>query len=401
VSIDTVAVDTVHNIDRRALMAQTFAEQFGRAPTAWVRAPGRVDLMGSHTDYNLGYVMTMTVDRDIWIALAPRDDGHVRVASLNLVGESTFALGDTSRDAAHPWTNYVRGVAVELVQAGHPLRGFDGLIHSTVPLGSGLSSSAALEMAAATAFQVMGGFNLDPVEMARLGQRAENHFVGVNCGILDQFSSAMGQEGAAVLLDCRTVLGGSVPIAPGIAVVICDTKSERHLKGTEYSERRAQCEEGVARLQAWLPEIEALRDVTLEEFESLESSLPSVVARRCRFIIEENARVLALAEALPTGDRAQLAALFASSWVGARDLYEILAPAMEAMHAAAQASPGLIGIRQAGGGFGGCLVALVEEAQAPAFATATAAAYEVATDITPALFSVVATAGAGLLAERA
>ncbi len=380
-------------------MAQAFADHFGRAPTAWVRAPGRVDLMGSHTDYNLGFVMTMTVDRDIWIALAPRADWRVRLLSLNLAGEGEFALDAITRDETHPWTNYVRGVAVELVQAGHALAGFDALIHSTVPLGSGLSSSAALEMAAATAFQAMGGFTLDPVEMARLGQRAENRFVGVNCGILDQFSSAMGQAGAALLLDCRTVTGASVPIAPGIAVVICDTKSERHLMGTEYSERRAQCEEGVVRLRTWLPQIEALRDVTLAQFAAHEDDLPPVVARRCRFIIEENTRVLALAEALPVGDRAQLASLFAASWAGARDKYEILSPAMVAMHDAAGSRPGLIGVRQAGGGFGGCLVALVEEAQTEAFAAATAEAYLAATGITPAIYTVAAAAGAGLLAD--
>lgn len=393
-------MNSTQQTTRRDQMTQAFCARFGRAPTAWVRAPGRVDLMGSHTDYNLGFVMTMTVDRDIWIALAPRADGYVRVASLNLPGESTFGLDSIAHDVDTPWTNYVRGVAVELVQAGYSLHGFDALIHSTVPTGSGLSSSAALEMATATAFQVMGGFTLDPVEMARLGQRAENRFVGVNCGILDQFSSAMGRAGAAVLLDCRTVSGGSVPIAPGIAVVICDTKAERHLKGTEYSERRAQCEEGVARLQAWLPDIQALRDVPLDEFAALENALPSVVARRCRFIIEENARVLALAEALPAGNRTRLRALFAASWAGARDQYEILAPAMEAMQAAALPCPGLIGIRQAGGGFGGCLVALVEEPQAAAFAAATATAYAVATGMTPAIFSVAATAGAGLLAEE-
>lgn len=389
----------IHNA-RRAQMVQSFGEMFGRTPSAWVRAPGRVDLMGSHTDYNLCFVMTMTVDRDIWMALAPRDDRRVRVASLNLKGQGDFALDAIARDAAHPWTNYVRGVAVELAQAGYTLTGFDALIHSTVPLGSGLSSSAALEMATAVAFQTMGDFMLDPVEMARLGQRAENRFVGVNCGILDQFSSAMGQTGAALLLDCRTVTGASVPIAPDVSVVICDTKSERHLMGTEYSERRAQCEEGVARLRTWLPTIEALRDVDLVCFAEHEAALPPVVARRCRFIIEENARVLALADALPAGDRAQLAALFVASWRGARDKYEILAPAMVAMHDAAADSPGLIGIRQAGGGFGGCLVALVEKAQAGAFAVATAAAYQAATGIRPAVFTVAAAAGAGLLTER-
>ena len=274
--------------ERRTLVSQQFTAHFGRPPSVWARAPGRVDLMGSHTDYNLGYVMTMTVDRDIWIAAAPRTDRKVAIYSLNLPGGGLFALDQIERDNVTPWTNYVRGVAKVLQEAGWSLQGFDGLIHSTVPLGSGLSSSAAMEMATAVTLQSVGGFVLDPVEMALLGQRAENHFVGVNCGILDQYSSALGRAGCALLLDCRDLTSRALPIAAGISVVICDTRAERNLAGTEYAERRAQCEEGVRLLRQFYPTIQALRDVSIDQFVAHEEDLPSVVARRCRFIIEEN-----------------------------------------------------------------------------------------------------------------
>ena len=257
---------------------------------------GRVDLMGSHTDYNQGYVMTMTVDRDTWMAARPREDGRMSVYSLNVEGGGEFSLDDIEHDREAPWTNYVRGVATVLQETGYDLRGFDGLVHSTIPFGSGLSSSAAIEMATAVAFRLAGGFEIDAVEMALLGQRAENEFVGVPCGILDQYSSALGLEGCSLLLDCRDLSSRAVPIAEGIAVVICDTRAERNLAGTEYRSRRAQCEEGVRILQGAYPEISALRDVSMAQFEAGAADLPDVVAKRCRFIVEENQRVLDLAE---------------------------------------------------------------------------------------------------------
>lgn len=385
--------------ERKEAVTARFLERYGRPPVFWSRAPGRVDLMGSHTDYNMGHVMTMTIDRDTWIAAAPRDDGQVAVLSMNVTGGGAFSLDHITADPLWPWTNYIRGMAGVLRDEGCALRGWDGLIHSTVPFGSGLSSSAAMEMAAAITFQQVGGFSLDPVRAALLGQQAENHFVGVNCGILDQYSSAMGQAGCALLLDCRSLASRAVPMADGIQVVICDTRAERHLAGTEYGERRAQCEEGVRIFRGLGYDIAALRDLSIEVFERHESGLPGVVASRCRFIIEENQRVLDLSAALSQGDRPALGRLYAASFAGARDLYQISAPAMEAMVDAMLGAPGVIGARQAGAGFGGCMVALVEQAQVSRFAGAVGEAYAARTGIEPSVYPVCPSTGAGALEE--
>ncbi len=382
---------------RKARLSAAFAEAYGGRPQVWSRAPGRVDLMGSHTDYNMGYVMTMTVDMDTWIAARPRAGGRVRVRSLNVAGESEFSLDDIRRDEAVPWSNYVRGMALVMQEAGHALQGFDGLIQSTVPFGSGLSSSAALEMATAVTFQQVSGFTLDPPAMALLGQKAENSFVGVNTGILDQYSSAMGRAGCALLLDCRALTSEDVRIAEGLGVVICDTRAQRSLAGSEYDDRRAQCETAVAFMQRQDPAVQALRDVRLAAFAAAEGAMPAVAARRGRFIIEENRRVRDLAPALREGDRAALAALCAASYRGARDLFEIGAPAMEAMMGAMLSAPGVAGARQAGAGFGGCMVALVEEEAVGRFRRHVEAHYLAATGTAARTFAVTAVAGAGVV----
>lgn len=384
---------------RQGFVVNAFRQRRGTAPTMWGRAPGRVDLMGSHTDYNQGYVMTMTLDRDTWLAARPRTDRRVHITSLNLEGGCEFSLDsiehETDEDAA--WTNYVRGVANVLQNAGYTLAGFDGLIHSIVPLGSGLSSSAALEMAVAMVFQGVSGFRLNGVEMARLGQHAENQFVGVNCGILDQYSSAMGREGCALLLDCQTLTHHDVPIHGDLQVVICDTKAPRNLIGTEYADRRRQCEEGVRLLQQRQPAISSLRDVSLEFFERYAQDLPAVVAKRCRFIIEENVRVLALRGALARGDTQTLHQLFHGSYVGARDGYEIGAPAMDAMMDAMEHGPGVVAARQAGAGFGGCMVALVAQPRVEQFVSTVAEVYASKTTVQPSIYPVRAAPGASLL----
>ncbi|MCO6450554.1 MAG: galactokinase [Caldilineales bacterium] len=383
--------------ERRRMMESAFVRRFGGAPTVWTRAPGRVDLMGSHTDYNEGFVLTMSIDRDTWIAARPRTTGRVAIYSMNLEGGSVFPLDNIDHDDTHPWTNYVRGVAKILSDLGYELTGFDGMVHSTVPFGSGLSSSAAIEMATAVMFRRLGDFNLDPVSMALVGQRAENDFVGMNCGILDQYSSALGQEATAILLDCRHLNHQTASIPPGVAVVICDTKAHRELTGSEYGERRAQCEEGVHILQQFYPDISALRDVSSEQLSAHAESLPPVVERRCRFIIQENQRVLDLARALSENDRPRMGRLMSESFAGARDLYEIVVPEMEAMMDAISAAPGFIGGRGAGAGFGGCLVALVDAARTDEFIASASESYPQKTGLRPDIYPVRAAAGAGNL----
>jgi galactokinase len=386
---------------REALISAAFVERYGGPPTSWYRAPGRVDLMGSHTDYNDGHVLTMTVDRDTWLAVRPRTDGRVAIASLDLPGEAEFGLHAIPHDPEVPWTDYVRGAAAVLSDMDRQLVGFDGLLHSTVPFGSGLSSSAAIEVATLLAFAGVGGFRLESVELALLGQRAENEFVGVNCGILDQYTSVLGTAGHALLLDCRDLSSRSVALVPHLAVIICDTRAERQLAATGYGERRAQCEAGVALLRAHDLGIRALRDVSPTLLEAHEAELPPEVARRCRFIVEEEQRVLDLAEALPLGDPTALASLFDTSWAGANHLYEIGAPAMTAMHEAMASAPGLIARRQAGAGFGGCLVALVQREAVPDFGPFVERAYTTATGIVPSIFAVEAAPGAGPLSVGA
>ena len=378
--------------NRRERVSQVFQQRFQAAPTVWARAPGRVDLMGSHTDYNLGYVLTLPIGRDAWIAARPRADRMVRMYSVNLDAESRFTLDGIQPDADQRWSNYLRGVAAVLQGEGYALRGFDGVLHGTVPISSGLSSSAALECVTAVVFQALGGWTLDAVRMALLCQRAENQFVGVNCGILDQYTSCLGQAGCALLLDCRDLSSRPVTLAPGLQVVICDTRSKRELAGSEYGTRRAQCEQG-----AQLLGVRALRDVTPAAFEPAAARLPAEVAKRCRFIVEENARVLQLAGALAEGDRAAIRQLMADSFRGACELFEIGAPAMHAMLDAIRSAPGVIGARQAGAGFGGCLVAIVERPQVESFTQAVGAAYFRQTQIQPEVYAVEAAAGAGLL----
>jgi len=386
------SADWVMHAEARAeRVAARFREKFTGEPELWARAPGRVDLMGSHTDYNRGFVLTLPISRDTWIAARRRDDAKVRVHSMNLDDDDEFGLGDIAPISGSRWCNYVRGVAATLRNEGLALTGCDAVVHSTVPVEAGLSSSAALECALATVFEALGGWRLTPERKALLCQKAENEFVGVQCGILDQYSSCLGREGCALLLDCRDLSTRAVWIADGIRIVVCNTMSQRRLSGGEYAQRRAECERGAAILG-----VSALRDVTPEMLAAGRSELPERVAKRCEFIAAESARAESLAVALTEGDRPAVARLCAESFAGARDLYEICSPAMMDMMDAMLAAPGVIGARQAGAGFGGCMVALVDSTLTDTFRAAVLEAYRSTTQVVAEIYPVEAAPGAAV-----
>jgi galactokinase len=356
-----------------------------------------VDLMGSHTDYNEGFVMTLPINREMWILARPRDDGRVRMFSLNMESEICFDAKNPESGKLKDWGVYVQGVVVELHKAGYPLTGCDAVVHGTVPLSSGLSSSAALEAAVASLFEQLGAFTLDPVDKAKLTQKAENNWVGVNCGILDQYSSILGERHKTLVLDCRSLTHRYADVPQDLQIVICNTNAPRNLSGSEYGDRRAQCEQGTAYFADRDPSVKALRDVTLERFEEHEAELPELVARRSRFIIEENARVGQLAEALERDNRNDIESAMAASFAGCRDLFEISIPAMEAMFDAMHTGPGVVGCRQTGAGFGGCMVAIVEKAYVKEFCDHTAEAYQPSTGLSPEIYPIRTADGAGVL----
>ena len=314
--------------------------------------------MGSHTDYNLGRVLTLAVDRDTWLAGRARTDGQVRVFSSNLEAWARFDVERAGAEVSG-WQAYVEGVVAVLGRAGYATSGFDAVVHGTVPLASGLSSSASLTVGVGQLVAALGDHTIDALELAQRCQQAENEVVGVPCGVLDPCSSLLGKAGHSMQLDCRDLSWKHAPIAEGLAVVVADTRVPRMLAGSKYAERRSECEAGVAALRGVLPQVSSLRDVSPGAFEEHRSSLPVVVARRCGFVIEEDLRVRAMAEALASGELDRIRTLCEQSFVGAREGYEIVVPAMQVMFEAL-AGPGCVGARQAGAGFGGCLVAVVE-----------------------------------------
>ncbi len=368
-------------------MQQAFTRRFGEAPRHLVRAPGRVNLIGEHTDYNDGFVLPLAIERAVWIALRPRNDRLVRLISLEFDSEGYFELDRLAK--AGGWLEYPKGVAWALQEAGLELRGFEGVLSGDVPRGAGLSSSAALELAVAKAFQVASGFDWQPARMAQLAQRAENQWVGVNCGIMDQLISAAGVAHHALLIDCRSLELTPVPLQPSSTVVILDTATRRGLVDSAYNERRRQCEAathffGVA----------ALRDVSLAQFSAAAARLEPVMAKRARHVISENERTLQAAEAMRQGNSARLGQLMNESHASLRDDFEVSSAALNTMVEAAQAHPGCFGARMTGAGFGGCAVALVAEAQSTAFVAEVSANYQRRTGLTAQVTVTTASQGA-------
>ncbi len=367
-----------------------FRERLGGEPEVVVRAPGRVNLIGEHTDYNDGFVLPMAIDRTVWVVLRPRSDRSVRVHALDFGAAGAFELDGLERGEG--WLEYVKGVAWALQEAGYSLAGWEGVLGGDVPLGSGLSSSAAVELATLRAFHEVSGFPWDEEEMARLGQRAENGWVGANTGIMDQLISAAGREGYALLIDCRTLATEPVTLPPNTAVVVMDTATRHSHTDSGYNERRAECEAAASHYR-----VPALRDLTLERLEAGAAGLPEPVYRRARHVVTENARTLEAAEALREGDATTMGRLMNESHDSLRDDFDVTTDALNKMVECAREQDACYGARMTGGGFGGSAVALVEEPGAAAFMEAVAACYEADTGLSPALYLCHAAAGASTL----
>ena len=363
------------------------------------KAPGRVNLIGEHTDYNDGFVFPMAIDRQIVLVGQANSESVVRIYSADFDSHVEFSLENITKDSVNTWSNYLRGVIKLLQEAGHSVVGMNLVMSGDVPQGAGLSSSAALEVGTAYLTQLISGFDLDKVAMAKLCQRAENTFVGVNCGIMDQFISALGAVDHALFLDCRSLDYELVPLPSGdeYKIVICNTAVKRGLVDSAYNERRSQCEEGVALLQEYLPEIKALRDVTVAEFEQYKGKLPELVARRCAHVICENQRVLDSVAALKAKDVAKFGQLMYESHVSLRDLYEVSCKELDIMVELAQKVDGVVGARMTGAGFGGCTVNLVRADAVDGFVEQVSKEYQAKTQITPEIYVSTARDGAAQL----
>ncbi|MEI7832431.1 MAG: galactokinase [bacterium] len=359
------------------------------------RAPGRVNIIGEHTDYNDGFVLPAAIDREILMAVRPTGSRQVILHSLDYNDAvSTFSLDEIGIDSENTWSNYLRGVCYVLEDAGYHLRGLEVVFAGDIPLGAGLSSSAALEVATAIAFLELSEYDLTSPELALLCQRAENDFVGNKCGIMDQFISALGQQDSALLIDCRSLEYKSYPVPAGTKIVIANTCIRHELVGSPYNERRKTCETAAKKLG-----VPALRDVSSKILNAKKALLTPLEYQRAMHVVGENERVLAAIKAMDAGDLEGLGVLLNESHDSLRDDYEVSCTELDTMVDIARNLPGVYGARMTGGGFGGSTVNLVAEDSAEAVVAALATAYEQATGIKADIYVCRASAGAGEVRE--
>jgi galactokinase len=382
----------------RAAFAARFPDAVGRVQVA--RAPGRLNLLGEHTDYNGGFVLPIALDRACYVVFAP-GEGRVRVWAEAYGEADEFDAADAARDAGPLWAsqvlwaNYVRGVAWVLAKEGLSLPGGDLLITGDLPVGAGVSSSAAIETGVGLAFLTLAGVGgeVSKRDLALLCQKAENQFVGVNCGIMDQFAVGLCTAGHALLLDCRSLETRQVPLAEGAPVFfVLDTAKSRELAESGYNERRAQCEGAAAYLGA-----ASLREVTMDQVEGAKAALGDVVYRRCRHVLSENERVLQALEVMAAGDWATFGKLLNGSHFSLKDDYEVSCPELDVICELAREHRGCLGARMVGAGFGGCAMAAVRREAAKGFGEELAPRYQQATGLEPRIFAVEAAGGAGLM----
>lgn len=371
-------------------LRDAFSRLYDRVPSALAWAPGRVNLIGEHTDYNDGFVLPAAINRAVRILLRSNGSDVVRLRSMDFPGAVEFNLGQFERGSG--WSEYVKGVAWSMMSAGMPLAGWDGLVSGNVPVGAGLSSSAALEVAAARAFTYVAGLDWDGPRMAKLAQKGENEWVGVRCGIMDLLISATALPGHAALIDCRSLEIQQVPLPAGATIVILDTTTRRGLSESEYNLRRVQCE-AAARFFG----VEALRDLHLTGVGNPPAELDPVVWRRARHVVTENDRTLAAATALGKGDLFQAGRLMASSHESLREDFQVSSTALDAIVDCARQEPVCFGARMTGAGFGGCAVALVPEQAAEDFTRHVTRCYRKSVGLEAAVFVTPAAGGAGLI----
>jgi galactokinase len=378
-----------------ARLSGRFSEVYGAARRVRVfRGPGRVNLIGEHTDYNLGFVLPMALDLACFVAVAPGGDGLLRAYSDNLGETRQWALtGLPDLRPARDWGDYVAGVAREVLRAGYTLEPVNLLIASTVPVGSGLSSSAALEVA--TALALLGDRTIEGLELARLCRRAENDFVGMPCGIMDQYVSVFGRESSAVKIDCRSLEHELATLPAEVEIVAVNTMVKHELGQSAYRNRVRECGEAVEAIRRRKPDVASLRDVSAAEFEALAGEIPEVPRKRARHVVTENQRVEEFIAASRGGDLARMGELFVGSHRSLQHDYEVSCEELDFLVDAALAVPGVLGARMTGGGFGGCTVSLLRPEAVEEFQTRLTAAYGERFKLTPQIFRCHPSAGAG------
>lgn len=384
-------------------ITQIFQNTFGSAPKYLVRSPGRVNLLGEHVDYNDGFVLPAAIDRATYIAFSPASANPSTVVAVDMNQQTTFTQGSidskTQADGSPlpEWSYYPAGVMWALQEEGLATPSMKAVFTSDVPRGSGLSSSASVEMAFALAWQTLSNWTLPPMKRALLGQKAENQYVGVNCGIMDQFASACGVENQLLLLDCRSLEWKTIPLPKDVAIVIADTSVRRKLTSGEYNKRRFACEEAVRLLKQDLPRIQSLRDVSVEDFHRFAHKLPEEIYKRARHVVEEIERSKQAETLLKAGNIRHFGDLMNECHASLRDYYEVSSPELDAMVNIAQSLDGCYGARLTGAGFGGCTANLVAHDKADSFAHRLATAYESQTGLHPEIYITRASNGAELL----
>jgi galactokinase len=378
-------------------ISEKFQKRF-REKCKVFRAPGRVNLIGEHTDYNQGYVLPAAIDFSCWVAVSARDDNKLSIYSENFNEEIEVDLNSSNSWSRKGWAAYPLGVGWALKQAGFPLQSCNLYIAGNVPLGSGLSSSAAIEVATALALLDVSGCALDKTKVALLCQHTENEFVGARCGIMDQFIASNGKAEHAILLDCRSLEGRFIPIPSDVALVVCNSmvKHEIAVNVNEYNKRRAQCEEAVRLLKTALPAIQALRDVSVEELQGHKKLLPKIIYKRARHVVTEDRRTLLVASAFEKGDLNPVTKCMAEAHNSMRDDYEASCRELDILVEIASLQKGVLGARMTGGGFGGCTINLVKQEFVPRFIQSVEEEYFKRTGLRSQIVSMTAAAGAGL-----